>query len=126
MANRLAKAVAGSALIATALIAQQAITPREFEAASIKVSVPSKTGGEGSNRSRIEYSPNSVTARNVSLKECIQWAYGVEIFQISGPEPQESYDIRAKSEAPVPVGTLREMFQDLLLKRFNLRFIADK
>jgi uncharacterized protein (TIGR03435 family) len=101
---------------------EQATSRGEFEAASIKISGPSKTGGEGGNRSRIEYSPDSVTARNASLKECIQWAYGVEIFQISGPEPQESYDIRGKSETPVPVGVLRVMFQDLLLKRFNLRF----
>lgn len=92
-----------------------------FEAASIHPSAQSKQGGEGSNRSRIDYSPKSITARNVTLKDCIQWAYGVPFYQVSGTEPPSSYDILATAGQSVPVSRLRLMLQDLLAKRFDLK-----
>jgi uncharacterized protein (TIGR03435 family) len=104
--------------IAAATVVVQSQT---FEVASVRLSTISQAGGEGNSRSRIEYSPNSLTARNVDLQECIQWAYGVAFYQVSGPEPSEGYDILAKAEKPVPVSELRLMLQDLLAKRFNLK-----
>src|SRR5271166_1788103 len=86
-----------------------------FEVASI-----SKTGGEGSGRGRIEYSPDSLTMRNVGLKQCLQWAYRVEYFQIPTSLDETGYDILAKAAGPVPVSQLRLMLQQLLADRFKL------
>jgi uncharacterized protein (TIGR03435 family) len=60
--------------------------------------------------------------RNVDLGECVQWAYGVGFYQISGPSrlDDERYDILAKASAPVPLNQLKFMLQDLLAERFKL------
>jgi uncharacterized protein (TIGR03435 family) len=93
-----------------------------FEVASIRPSSIWKAGGEGSSRSKIEFARNSLTMRNVDLNECVQWAYGVQSYRISGLHLNaERYDIFARAEGPVPVHQLEAMLQDLLAKRFNLR-----
>lgn len=91
-----------------------------FEVASIKPAVV-PVGREGGNRSRIEHTPTSLVMSNIDLNGCVQWAYGVESFQVSAArENRESYDIRAKAGASVPVSQLRMMLRDLLAKRFKL------
>jgi bla regulator protein blaR1 len=93
-----------------------------FEAVSIRPSSIWKAGGEGSSRSKIEFAPNSLTMRNVDLNECVQWAYGVQSYRISGLHlSAERYDILARAEGSVPVHQLEIMLQDLLAKRFNLK-----
>jgi hypothetical protein len=94
-----------------------------FDVASIKPSAIWKAGGEGSRRSKIEYSPKSLSMWNIDLTECVQWAYGVRFYQISGQgfPGSERYDILAKTENAVPVKQLRDMLQELLEKRFQLR-----
>jgi uncharacterized protein (TIGR03435 family) len=57
---------------------------------------------------------------NVSLSECVQWAYGVAPFQVAGRLGTESYDILAKTGTPAPVAELRTMLQRLLAVRFQL------
>jgi uncharacterized protein (TIGR03435 family) len=96
--------------------------PVAFEVASIKPSAVWRTGGEGSSRSRIEHSPESLTMRNVDLSDCVQWAYKVKFFQIGGTKAldAERYDILAKTAAPVSIDDLRRMLQDLLAQRFKL------
>ena len=91
-----------------------------FEVASVKpAAIP--VGPEGGNRSRIEHTPNTLTMLNVALSDCVQWAYGVAFFQVSGAHLSTgSYDILAKAGASVPVSQLRMMLQDLLAKRFKL------
>jgi uncharacterized protein (TIGR03435 family) len=98
-----------------------------FDVASIKPSVISKAGGEGSWRSSIEHSPDSLTMRNVDLNDCVQWAYGVESYQISGPNSlgAKRYDILAKTADPVPVSQLKLMLQQLLADRFKLALHRD-
>lgn len=93
-----------------------------FEVASVRPNSAWKAGGEGSSRSKIEFTPDRLTMRNVDLSECIQWAYGVQFYRISGLNSlrPERYDIFAKAEGPVPVSQLEAMLQDLLAKRFNL------
>jgi uncharacterized protein (TIGR03435 family) len=94
-----------------------------FEVASVKPAAVSKTVREGSARARIEYSPDSLTMRNVALTDCIQWAYRVEYYQF--PQLRSlnstSYDILAKAAGPVPVRALRLMLQQLLADRFKLK-----
>jgi uncharacterized protein (TIGR03435 family) len=93
---------------------------QSFEVASITPSVV--RAGEGGGRSRIEHSADSLTMRNVDLKECVQWAYGVEFYQM--PERNaldgKGYDIRAKAAGAVPVSQLRLMLRQLLAERFKL------
>jgi uncharacterized protein (TIGR03435 family) len=94
--------------------------PAAFEAASIKPAAIPVTR-EGGNRSRIEHTPVSLSMWNVSVRDCVQWAYGVASYQV--PEEHmsaDSYDILAKAGAPVPVGQLRIMLRDLLAKRFKV------
>jgi uncharacterized protein (TIGR03435 family) len=95
--------------------------------ASIRPSVVGREGGEGSLSSRVEYTTDSLTMRNISLSECLQWAYGVQYFQISGPKSlhTERYDILAKTTDPVTVKELRGMLQNLLASRFKLLFHRD-
>jgi uncharacterized protein (TIGR03435 family) len=94
-----------------------------FEVASIRPDSVWKSGGEGNSRSKIEFTPDRLTMRSVDLSECIQWAYGVQFYRISGLNSLKlnRYDILAKAEGPVPVSQLEAMLQDLLAKRFNLK-----
>ena len=95
----------------------QSPAPTAFDVASVRVSGIGKAGGEGSRRESIEFTPDSVTMRNVSLKSAIQWAYHVMEYQVTGPEwlSTERYDIVAKSAAPVSEQQLRSMAQVLLV-----------
>jgi uncharacterized protein (TIGR03435 family) len=59
--------------------------------------------------------------RNVTIADCVQWAYSVPLHQIAGVKlSSESYDILARSGADVPVGRLKAMLQTLLADRFAL------
>src|SRR3954470_3551525 len=72
---------------------------------------------------QIEYSPKSLAMWNVDRTDCVQWAYGIRFYQVSGPgfPGWERYDIFAKTGNSVPVKQLRPMLQDLLEKRFQPR-----
>jgi len=93
-----------------------------FDVATIKTSSLRPSGAEGSKRARIEYTPKSLMMRNVDLLECVEWAYDLPAYRISGPESmtREAYDITGKTDTPVAVPLLRTMLQDLLVKRFHL------
>lgn len=96
---------------------------QSFDVASIRQSKTWKAGGEGStSRSQIEHSADSLTMRNVDLNEMVQWAFGLQPFQISGQNRlgDKRYDVRAKSAERVSVPQMRVMFQDLLATRFKL------
>ncbi len=122
MTNR--RAILALSLLAAALIAG----PAEFDVASIKPAELTRAGGEGSKRSRIEYSPKSLSmwpldVWNVTPGDCVRWAYIVRSDQLSGPPflNDERYDLQATIGTAVPVSQLRIMLQDLLAKRFQLR-----
>ena len=93
-----------------------------FEVASIRP-VTDGDSGEGGSRSQIETASDGLTMRNIDLSEMIQWAYGLQHYQLSGPSSLSGvhYDLRAKSGERVSDGTLRLMLQDLLATRFKLR-----
>jgi len=93
-----------------------------FDAASIKPAALWKAGGEGSKRSKIEYTPKSLSMWNVDLADCVQWAWGVPFYQVSGSDfPNgERYDILARTEESVPVSQLRLRLRNLLDTRFHL------
>jgi uncharacterized protein (TIGR03435 family) len=95
----------------------------EFDVASIKPSAWARAGGEGSGRESVVVSPNSINLGNASLSFCIQWAYNVKFYQVSGPErlTVDRYDIVAKTGKPARKEELMSMMQALLADRFHLR-----
>lgn len=102
------------------LVAGVASAQARFDVASIRPAAV-RFGREGGNRSRIEHSPNSLTMWNVNLSACVEWAYNVAPFQVSGTHTDSrSYDILAKSGTSAPLSQMRVMLQDLLASRFKL------
>lgn len=70
----------------------------------------------------MEVSPKSVWLRNATLSFCIQWAYGIRFYQVSGPRwlNEARYEILAKTQEPHAPKHLRLMMQALLADRFKL------
>ena len=71
-----------------------------------------------------EITPTSVTLRNATLGNCLEWAYGYQHFEVSGPDWRDRptdvvYDIVAKSSGPVPESQLKSMLQTLLKERLG-------
>ncbi len=95
-----------------------------FEVASIRLSKFQQTGGEGSFRSDIEYASDGLTLSNLGVDEMIQWAFGVQHFQVAGAHllKDQHYDVRARAGEAAKVSTLRLMLKNLLITRFGLRF----
>ncbi len=92
-----------------------------FEVASIR---PSGPGGAA-----LEITPGGrFNATHVSLRALLKYAYGVRDFQIAQPPSwfdSQRYDIVAKSETDVPEESIKEMLQNLLADRFQLKFHRD-
>ncbi len=86
------------------------------------MSPPGKFGGNPILGDNIQATPGSLTMRHVSFKECIQWAYHVFGYQVTGPNWIESdrYDVIAKAAGPAKEAELRVMLQTLLADRFQL------
>jgi uncharacterized protein (TIGR03435 family) len=97
-------------------------SPIAFEVASIRPAIHG-VGEEGSSRSEIESTADSLTMRNVDLREMVQWAYGLQNYQVLGTHMLEGlrYDIRARAGDRESVSTLRLMLQDLLATRFKVQ-----
>jgi uncharacterized protein (TIGR03435 family) len=103
----------------------QAAPPLEFEVASVKPAAP--LGGRGPIRLPPRGGPGTADPGrmnfvSISLKNLLMTAYGVKIYQVSGPSwlDTERYDIVAS----VPPGTTKEqanvMLQNLIEERFQL------
>lgn len=121
--------IAGSFLITGLLFSVAAfpqsgvVPPVSFEAASVRPAAAQQAGGEGSSRSQIQYAPDSLTMQNIDVGEMIQWAYGLQQYQVTWTNLLNGsrYDIRAKTAEPVSVNTLRLLLQNLLALRFKLQ-----
>src|ERR1700733_12491498 len=111
------------AAVLSALVLAQA-NPSEFSAASIKPSQIYHAGGEGSGQEHVAVSGTGVTFTNASLSFCMQWAYNVRFYQISGPDriTQDRYDVIAKTDQPASKEQFMSMTQTLLADRFELKF----
>jgi len=72
--------------------------------------------------------PASVTMRNQRALSFIAWAYGVQDFQVTGPDwlDEKRFDIFAKSAGPATDAELRAMMQKLLADRFQLAVHREK
>jgi uncharacterized protein (TIGR03435 family) len=105
------------------LLSGQQSTAPTFEVASVKRNNSSEPGRQGALfRENINTTQGGVTLRNVVLKSCIKFAYGLQDPQISGPDwiTIERYDIAAKSSGPTSEEQLRLMLKALLAERFKL------
>jgi uncharacterized protein (TIGR03435 family) len=105
------------ALVSPALAADPA-----FDVASVKIS---KTGVR---REVIQAAPGSLTMRNVLLRTCVDWAYGVDEYQIKGPTGSlpNATRLSPSQVAPLPPKNLiKLMLQALLADRFQLKFHRD-
>jgi uncharacterized protein (TIGR03435 family) len=90
---------------------------QSFEAASIKLN-NSGRAGQG-----ISTYPARIKVINSSLKLCIQMAWNVKDFQVSGTTgwmDTEHYDIDAVAAEPFKKDEYREMLKTLLAERFGL------
>jgi len=115
--SRLSMLIAGLLALGGPALTQTAAPT--FEAASIK---PTQAPGRGVH---IHRGPGMIQMTNVTLQRCLQEAYGVTDFQISGGKwiGPEGYDIVAKmpSRAAGDEGpTMAQALQALLAERFKL------
>ena len=87
-----------------------------FEAASVKQN-PSVKGIPS-----LSATPAGISYTWVTLRDCIQEAYGIQQHQVVGPDwlPTERYDIRANAGRTVTREEIRVMLQNLLRDRFKL------
>jgi uncharacterized protein (TIGR03435 family) len=95
-----------------------------FDVATIKPAALARVGGEGSLAESVQISPLAVTMRNVSLSDCLQWAYRLKDYQVTGPSwtGSERWDLFARAGSPSREDELRVMMQTLLAERFHLAF----
>ena len=110
-----------AALITIPVFGQSA----EFEVASVK---PSGDPGSGRVQAGIRIDGAQVTATFFSLRDYIGMAYGMKMYQISGPEwiASERFDIAAKLPAGATRQQIPEMVKALLEERFKLKVHKDK
>lgn len=99
------------------LWAQVSAAVPAFEVVSVK-SARSGTGGMD-----ITSDPGRLTLRNVTLRFCIEAAYHLKDYQVSGGPGwinTEAYDIDAKAPGPATSGEMYRMLQPMLADRFKL------
>ncbi len=112
-----------SFIFAAFLFAAMCLSAQTFDVASIRINRSGTAGGEGRTNESIATAPGSLTMKNVTLRSCLKWAYGVKDFQISnapGWFATERYDIVAKAGTPANDAELRTMLRVLLNERFHL------
>jgi uncharacterized protein (TIGR03435 family) len=112
------KVFLGALLAACTLASAQSASPAPaFDVASIRPTDPDYRGGT------ISDSPGTLIMRGVSLRTCVEWAYNIRPYQITGPAwlPDIRFDISAKAADPVGIDQLRLMLQTLLANRFGMK-----
>jgi uncharacterized protein (TIGR03435 family) len=89
-----------------------------FEVASIRAIEPGLR-----HQVTIDDQPGMLTMRSVTLRNCVEWAYEVQSFQISGPSwlGDTRFDIQAKAADTANIGRLRLMLRALLAERFGMK-----
>jgi len=92
-----------------------------FEVATFKRANGGLAVGEGSGRPTIRAMTGSLSMRNASMEDILEWAYRVQGYQVSGPGwlGGDRYEIDARAPAAT-VPELRQMLQTLLAQRVKL------
>jgi uncharacterized protein (TIGR03435 family) len=110
-----------SLAISSVAFGQTSTAPR-FEVASLKRAEGGAPPGDIPRN--MDPAPGHFTMRNVPLRYCLEWAYDLKDYEISGPDwikADERYDITAKAAGPVPESQIRLMLQSLLTERFQMK-----
>src|SRR5262245_14534396 len=97
--------------------AQQPVTPSTFDVATVKVNA----SGPGPSFCLMLLPGGRVFAQNVSLRDLIRAAYGLEDSQLEGvPAAMRStrFDVEARTSADATIETARAMMRTLLANRF--------
>ncbi len=91
-------------------------TPPAFDVASVRLTTPGNIGPPS------RMSADSLTMRNISLRNCIQVAYQLPEAQVTGPDWMNDVrlDIVAKASGPVEQKQLFAMLRTLLAERMGL------
>jgi uncharacterized protein (TIGR03435 family) len=118
------KALLAAATICSVALGQQAAPPSTFEVATVKPAAPGQLGFN------IEPGPDTLTMRNVTLRQAIQFAYHLHEYQMSGGPKwidSDGYDIVGKTGDSLRslnfterTDGLRAMLRTLLIERFQL------
>jgi uncharacterized protein (TIGR03435 family) len=106
--------------LATMVLAQPRINSPAFDVASVK---PNRTGINGSSLSR---TGGRITLDNVSVRECIMFAYSIPTgreYALAGPTwlDAEKFDIVATFPPATSRELVRVMLQSLLAERFAMK-----
>jgi uncharacterized protein (TIGR03435 family) len=104
-------------------IAATGLKAQTFDVASVRINKAGRAGGEGQTTESIMSEPGALIMKNVTLRSCVRWAYGVRDFQISGGPgwlSTERYDVSARAAAGAGDAELRKMLRALLVERFQL------
>jgi uncharacterized protein (TIGR03435 family) len=98
------------------MFGQPAAPAKAFEVVSVK---PNASGDPGSST---HSSKGQIRMENVSLKQCIERAFNVKDYSLSGPSWLDSvrFDIMAKPPAGYKPDDVPPMLQTLLVERFQL------
>lgn len=101
--------------------AQAAATQGSFAVVSIR---PSAAEVPFEHNGRTEVMAQELRMQDVTLNTCIEWAYGLQRSQVSGPDWLEGnhFDITAKTDAPATLAQMKQMMQAMLAERFQLKF----
>jgi uncharacterized protein (TIGR03435 family) len=112
---------AGKCARALVLLAWVCFAQSAFDVASVKPS-PHAVGKDAG--SQVTFGPAGINGRNVTLKQLIVAAYGLQPYQVFGGPgwlDVSEYDVEAKAVAPVAFkGQIEGMLQALLADRFRL------
>jgi bla regulator protein BlaR1 len=90
-----------------------------FDVSSVK---PSRHEVGPDYNNQLTYSPNGITARNVTLKRLVSEAYHLQLNQVFGPGwlSQNEYDVDARTAEVVTREQTALMLRGLLVERFHL------
>ena len=114
--------IALAALAIYPVFAQRPAASLQFEVASVKRVDP--RGGPGDTPRNMDPSPGHFAMRNVPLRFALEWAYGLEDYQLFGPDwikAEERYDMVATAAGPASDAQMKRMLQALLTERFQMK-----
>jgi uncharacterized protein (TIGR03435 family) len=105
--------------------------PLSFDAASVKASEITQTGGRGGgNAGRLQVTPGRVFGRGVTTRQIILEAYhNLTDHQISGGPnwlDVDTFDLDARTEVAADIDQVRTMLRALLAERFKLIVRSEK
>jgi uncharacterized protein (TIGR03435 family) len=117
---RMRRFMATLAFLCSAVLAQPAAKPPEFEVVSVR---PSRVTVGPDYNNQITFARDGFSARNVTLRRLIAEAWNVQVNQVLGPGwiEQSEYDITARAAEGTTKAQMAPLIQRLLGERFELR-----